>query len=86
MTTTVYKYQLSQDCTIGLPDRAEILSAHSVDGEVFIWVRLNPALLPVPRRFMFFGTGHAIPDIALRFIGTVLMHALVFHVFEVIER
>lgn len=84
----VYKYAISPTAypTVQLPLGAKILHFDFQAGEAFIWALVDPFLPHTEGRvFVVVGTGHDInthnSDI-LKFIGTAMTGALVFHLFE----
>lgn len=84
---TIHKYGLEESTTLQMPIGAEILSTHGQGGDICIWALVDTDHKKEDRNFVVIGTGHPIPDLALKFIGTALLQSglLVFHVFEVIE-
>lgn len=90
---TVYKYRIPVplpgvwSSRVQLPVDAEILSAGSQQGELYIWALVDMLNRPQSDRKLYvFGTGHPFPAglPPLRFVGTVHMpeEGLVWHVFE----
>lgn len=77
---------LEPRCEVGIPEGAEILSVHEQEGNICMWVLLDPTAEKERRSFQVFGTGHVVPDIPMKFIGTVHMYRgeLVWHVFELL--
>lgn len=84
MPKTVWKYTLEPEITLHMPRGAGVLSVHAQGAEVCLWALVDPNAEAEPRRFVVAGTGHALPDEPLRFLGSAHLHdgALVFHVFE----
>lgn len=90
MTQTIYKYTM--DLRQGgikdflMPKGAQILAAGAQEEYVIsIWVLCDPDINDFEARHIaVYGTGHAIPPISKKHIGTVLMRggSLVWHVFE----
>lgn len=87
----IYKYQvfLGSPTEIGLPVGAEILSVGMQGRCIQMWARVDTdrSLDRETRRFHVFGTGHDLPEVPLRFLGTVLQNGgeFVWHVFEETE-
>ena len=89
----VFKYDIPVDDrpSVSLPKGAQILSVGvlpvGAQGlRIKLWALVNPAETDTEvRQLRVVGTGHAIVDGDLVFLGTVTFHdgALVFHVFEV---
>jgi hypothetical protein len=83
----IYKYNLAiiDQQAIMMPPSAEIISAQMQAGELKIWAIVDPSAVESLRHFEVFGTGHPIQNNGPRkFLGTVQMGGLVFHVFEYI--
>lgn len=86
---TIYKYTLSPDILVEMPEGSQILTIAEQKNEVCMWVKVNTQKPMIHRRFVVFGTGHEIPkdvDKFLKYAGTAhgVDGSLVFHVFEVI--
>jgi hypothetical protein len=89
---SVYKYPLpiSDMVDLYLPAGAQILTLQVQRGNTCLWclVETDNLAFEQPRRFRWFGTGHAIEDAErLTYVGTVLSpcESLVFHLFEVTD-
>ena len=85
---TVWKFRLEPEILIDMPTGAELLSVHGIGHDIFVWALVDPDALTEERRFLVFGTGHAIhDDMSMRFVGTAILDggSLVFHVFEKVE-
>lgn len=84
MNTVVWKAVLRVDHlqTVETPEGAELLFVHEQDGNICIWFACNPAHKREFRTIMIVGTGHVMLDEGV-YIGSVVIGALVFHVFEV---
>ena len=80
----IWKYVLQPECKLEIPKGAELLSVHEQGEDICLWVLVDPTAEKEVRRFRGFGTGHDIPDMTLKFVGTAHLHGggLVFHVFE----
>lgn len=88
---TIWKYPLEivDRQLVAMPIEATILSVDNQHGTVCLWAMVDPTTslpqLPLPltnRVIEIFGTGHPMPEGQREFIGTVIMGALVWHVFE----
>lgn len=91
MSQYVYKYPLwptlaALDCaeivTVSLPDTAQVLRADIQNGALVLWALVDPSERHYDRRFRIAGTGHAITHTIDRYVSTVYIDSLVFHVFE----
>jgi hypothetical protein len=89
MENSIYKYNLPlQDGVIkvDMPFGAEVVSAGVQGDDIFLWAEVNPKeTIGTVRFFEVFGTGHPIPvdmGIERRFIQTVFMGWMVFHIYE----
>lgn len=84
---TVFKYPFStaDEVTIPMPQNAQILSLQTQGDGPCIWALVDPKERLRSRTFRIFGTGHALPDEPMLFVGTCQIYggSLVFHVFEV---
>lgn len=81
---TIWKYVLQPECSLEIPRGAELLSVHEQGESICLWVLVDPSLEKEVRKFIVLGTGHDVPDVSLKFVGTAHLNAsaLVFHVFE----
>ena len=83
---TIYKYPINRlDVEeLELPQGATPLTLQLQGGQPCLWFLVDPDRPTEVRRFLIFGTGHAIGPEAGAYIGTFqLAHGtLVFHVFE----
>ena len=70
---------------IETPDLWEPLIVATQLGAPCIWAKVNPEAPKVKRTIRIHGTGHPIPDVPMRHLGSFLMQEdnLVFHVFEI---
>jgi len=90
MSETIFKYVLHPDETeIRVPIGAEVLSAGTQGEEILVWVKINKDAYDLneleSRNFVVFGTGHPIPHgVSYKFVSTVFMEWMVFHVFEIV--
>lgn len=83
----IFKYQLDdavESQFIVMPAGSTVLTVQVQDGGPFLWVKVDPVVSLVKRRFLIFGTGYEIvdPD-QLHYVGTYQMRGglLVWHVF-----
>jgi hypothetical protein len=87
MTKVIYKYPLTGvTTTIDLPKGAKVLSFQVQRGNACIWVLLDIGPVELETRtFRFWGTGHPMEDVPMKYIGTFQLDegSLVFHLFEV---
>ncbi len=85
---TIHKYQITRikNCTtsLAMPSGAEILSAHLLNGAIFVWALVDPEAPALQRNFEVIATGEIVGDEPRVFIGTVFSNdgAYVMHVFE----
>lgn len=89
MAERVYKYELQPDITLELPRGAEVLCVANQDNKVCMWAKVEAreGYSRALRRFMAFGTGHALPEMTeMKYVGTVhgVEGWMVFHVFEIL--
>lgn len=79
----IYKYFLQPgDNLLDLPIGHETLSFQQQGSEFCLWVLVDPNAEMRKRAFRIFGTGHPLPNVPQRFVGTVQCGPLVFHCFE----
>ena len=86
----IWKFQLPVEgrATVQMPVGAQVLSVHvqrpnhDPDGRICWWAKCDPDGRTEDRHFAAIGTGYTIPPDLKKFIGTVLMGPLVWHVFE----
>lgn len=84
----VFKYPLEitdGEQHIKMPIAARVLGAQMQRGRLCLWALVWPDSAREARRFRVVGTGHALQDEPLSYVGTVQTHdgVLVWHVFEV---
>lgn len=85
MTIWKYPLEITDEQTIELPQRSEILSVQMQNGVPTIWALVDPKA-PGPKvkqKIGIFGTGNPIDGVLFKqaFIGTVQQGSLVWHVF-----
>jgi len=80
----VYKYTLHpiREQTIEMPLGAEILCCQ-LQGALTIWAKVDPFEPTVQRTFLLVGTGEEMTSDTVKYINTVQMGDLVWHIFEV---
>jgi len=83
---TIWKYPLVIDDsqTLDLPVGARVLSVQFQREILWCWALVDPHASIRPRVICMYGTGHPVPVVHGRFIGTVQQFNgnLVWHVFE----
>lgn len=88
---TIHKQRLDQERqvqTIKVSEHAKLLTVKMQYGEPSVWYETDSeAPQESPRRIVHFGTGHPMPEIALRYLATTKEYndRLVFHWYEVEE-
>jgi hypothetical protein len=85
---TIFNFDATHDRTsLMLPVNAEILTAAVQPNpeRIVVWAMVDTEEMKSSREIVLVGTGHEIPRLPLRFIGTCQLAdpALVLHVFEV---
>lgn len=82
----IYKFPLvvQDNNAVEMPEEAMILCVQMQHGNPCIWAEVDTEKPKVTRNFQIYGTGHAMSDAYLDYIGTFQMHGgnLVFHLFE----
>jgi len=87
MKNQIWKYELTLNTELTIPEGAKVLTIQEQHGNPQIWFVVNPENEKVTRSFEIIGTGHSFDyDESKQYIGTFQLSggALVFHVFEVI--
>ena len=83
---SIYKYEvlITDRFALRLPVGAEVLSFQVQDERPVVWVMLNHNdRVHELRNFIIIGTGNVFDETKLgRFIGTIQIHAFVWHLFE----
>lgn len=86
---TIWKYPLALvDHMQGMvmPTGAEVLSVAMQHGVPTLWAQVDTDTQSIcTRLFIVVGTGHAIPEVPLKFVGTVMDGPFVWHVFEALR-
>jgi len=80
----IWKFTISEQTRILVPEGSEILDFQLQKGKPQIWLMVDEEKPTVTRNFEIFGTDRDVPDEA-QYIGTfqLLLGELVFHLFEV---
>jgi len=81
---TIWKFKLTlcDEQSLSAPKGAEFLSVNVQHDRIAVWAKNKTSEGLEKREFRIFGTGHRIPsDYSGRFLGTVLIKTLVFHVY-----
>jgi len=80
----IFKYTLTPDCCLQVPEGATPLFVGNQKEEAQIWFLVDPSNKKEIRRLHIYGTGHEMPDNPGIYLGSFLMSggSLVFHVFE----
>lgn len=83
---TIWKFAvpLQDQFSIPLPEKAEVLTVQTQHGRPQFWAVVSPTAKTEDRTFYLAGTGHKLPDVPMRFVGSFQLHneALIFHLFE----
>lgn len=79
----IFKYQVSElGRPVMMPSGAHILSAGMQNDSVFVWAIVNPDYPLVKRRIRVYATGEELGYHTGKFVGTVFLDWLVYHVFD----
>ena len=81
---TIWKYELEIVDTqaVEMPMNAKIISAQSQSGVLILWAEVDTESILGTRTIRIFGTGNPADLLNCRYIDTVQMGALVWHVYE----
>jgi hypothetical protein len=81
---TIWKWTLTTECTLDMPQGAKILTVQEQHGEPQLWALVDSNAPQERRTFRVYGTGHCCATDPGDYIGTFQLHGggLVFHVFE----
>lgn len=86
MNKTIWKFPLpiNDDISVYMPRGAHVIAVQPQNGVYCVWAIVDPENSMESRQFFWRGTGHPMPDIPVRHIGTVqqMGGALIFHLFE----
>ena len=83
MVVWKYELEITDRQELPLPAGAVILSVANQRGKLCLWAMVNPIVITSIRCIEIIGTGHQIQDLGgLKYIGTVVIDPLVWHVFE----
>lgn len=78
-----YKLDITDSQSIDMPVGAMVLSVHRQGPDLCIWALVEPSEPMHPRVFEVHGTGNPMDASGKRlYVGTVVVGALVWHVFE----
>ena len=78
-----YELMLTDTQTVLMPKHAEVLTAQVQNNIICVWAFISEENeMVAPRRFDIVGTGNPIQDDLGRFVDTVQMGQLVWHIFE----
>ncbi len=83
-----YKIQIEESFTVDLPKNAEIISLQSQYYTPCIWALVNKDAELEKRRFVTIGTGQAVDNTGMKYIGTYQLNKGTFigHVFELLTK
>jgi hypothetical protein len=79
----IHKYTLGirDEQTVDMPEGAKILTAQIQDARLCVWAVVNPEAKKVKQIFNIYGTGHELPAKTGRYVSTVQIGFLVWHIF-----
>lgn len=80
----VWKFQLGDgmDQNIKMPMHSTVIAVQVQHDHACLWVLVQPENVQEYRRFHIVGTGHAVPESARKYIGTIQQGLFVWHIFE----
>ena len=67
---------------VNIPEGGQILSVDNQWGELFLWALVDLKQTRVTRTIDIYGTGHSIPNLPRKHLGTVVVDSFVWHIFE----
>jgi hypothetical protein len=81
---TIWKYVLTPETTLHLPEGAEVLTVQTQNGAPVVWVLQDRTREARPRTLRAYATGETLPAATqgCDYIGTFQTDNLVFHVFD----
>ncbi len=82
---TIFKYALAprEAQTIRLPANAKPIAVGFQGAlALMLWAEVDSDSEPEPRTFRIVGTGHELPAVPLRYVGSAITGNLVWHVYE----
>lgn len=83
---TIYKYQfeIAGRVEIEMPAGANVLSIQLQDDKPTVWAMVETTYSLERRVFRIYGTGHKLDMFATegRYLGTIQLEGLVWHIFE----
>lgn len=81
----IYKYVLPvEDCVeVAMPMNAIPICVQVQKGQVCVWAQVSSRFSTSGRKFYFVGTGHDMPRMAKKYLGTVQLSEdlLVYHIY-----
>ncbi len=87
MLREIWKFAITNNCTIEMPKGAQVVSANIQSGKVCIWALVDATAIKEKRKFIILATGQNIPESKNTYIKTIFSEnaEFVFHVFEIHE-
>lgn len=83
----IFKYELKIEGqqVITMPENAEILTVQQQNGKLILWAIVMTSAKPEKYLIEIYGTGHPFPSTGekRKYISTVQMDGLVWHIFKV---
>jgi hypothetical protein len=81
---TIYKYPLTLQYSqvVSMPKGAKILSCQMQGDVICLWATVDPSQPNFPRYITIYETGQKVHSTESTYLGTVLEHQFVWHVFE----
>lgn len=82
---TIWKYTITPDTFISIPEGARLLSVQTQDNQPQLWALVDPSKPKMGRAFRAIPTGLDFEDEGLTYIDTFQINGgtLVFHLFEI---
>jgi len=83
----IWKFGLSENCTVEMPQGARILTVREQGNDVALWAEVDPKAPRERRQFRLYGTGFELPsNKLLNYLGTAMIMggSLVLHAYEVL--
>lgn len=81
---TIHKavLEMEQIQHVNVPHGAYFLTAQIQLGKICVWYECVPQYTISPRRIAIVATGGQIPSGSVKYLGTVQLQELVFHIYE----
>jgi hypothetical protein len=81
---TIWNFEIARGYNeLNIPHGAQALTVQMQGGRMQLWMLVDPNQPMIERRaFSVYGTGHAVPNTPGRYVATIQIDALVFHVFD----